>query len=67
MESNRIILFFYIATFLTSGGGGDEEEGAPSSGDATARLARAVNQDHFRPCVSLQRRAPEQRCGVDCP
>ena len=56
VESNRVILIFFVfATFLTSGGGGDEEEGAPSSGDATARLVRAVNQDHFRPCVSLQR------------
>ena len=40
-----------------SGGGadGNDEDAAPSGDSASARLVRAVNQDHFRPCVSLQR------------
>ncbi len=37
------------------GGGGDDEEEDNKKGGSAKRCVRSVNQDHFRPCVSLQR------------
>ena len=38
-----------------SGAGDEEEESGGKKGGAGRRTVLSVNQDHFRPCVSLER------------
>ena len=56
-HSTPIIPFFPSLSSTSNGGEEEESKAAPSSDTnaVASRLVRAVNQDHFRPCVSLQR------------